>query len=86
MPNVRPVPTPSGVVASAVNRRFIRRFAIAMLLMAADTVALIVAGPIMYRSSVSDPLAAAVSATLTIALLASLARMWFLTFRDRYGR
>lgn len=83
MPNARSMAAARVVVAPTVSRRFIRWFVVSLLLTGFDASTLIVAGPSAYRSSLASPLVAATFAVLIFGLLASLARVWFLTFRTR---
>lgn len=83
MPDARSMAAARAVVAPTFSRQFIRRLAISLLLTGFDTSTLIVAGPSLYRSSLASPLVAATFAVLLFSLLASLARVWFLTFRTR---
>ncbi len=83
MPNARSIAVARVVVAPTVSRRFIRRFVVSLLLTGFDASTLVVAGPSAYRSSLASPLVAVTFAVLIFGLLASLARVWFLTFRTR---
>jgi uncharacterized membrane protein YeiB len=83
MPDARSMAPTRAVVAPTFSRQFIRRFAISLLLTGFDTGTLVVAGPSAYRSSLASPLVAAIFAVLFFGLFASLARVWFLTFRTR---
>ncbi len=83
MPDARSIAAARAVVAPTFSRQFIRRFVVSLLLTGFDASTLVVAGPSVYRSSLASPLVAATFAVLLFGLLASLARVWFLTFRTR---
>ena len=83
MPDARSMAAARAVVAPTFSRRFIRRLVVSLLLTGFDASTLVVAGPSAYRSSLASPLVAATFAVLFFGLLASLARVWLLTFRDR---
>lgn len=83
MPDARSMAPARAVVTPTLSRQFVRRLAISLLLTGFDTSTLVVAGPSAYRSSLASPLVAATFAVLIFGLLASLARVWLLTFRGR---
>jgi hypothetical protein len=75
------------VVRSAVfsifSNQFIRRFAISALLTGFDGSVLLAVLPTAREASKYVPWLATVFAVLVLGIVATLARTWFLTFRER---
>jgi hypothetical protein len=72
----------SAVVTTFPNQ-FARRFAISALLTGFDGSVLVAVLPTAREASKYVPWLAAVFAVLALGLIATLARTWFLTFRER---
>jgi hypothetical protein len=81
------IPLPIAAVRSAVvstlTNQFVRRLAISLVLTGFDGSVLAATLPAVYAASAYLPWLAIGFACLIFGLLATLARVWFLTFRYR---
>jgi hypothetical protein len=83
MPDIRPITAVRAVIVPAFSKQFILRFAISLLLTSADADVILTFAPSVFSALFNAPILRAAFAILILGLIASLARMWFLTFRDR---
>ena len=65
------------------SKQFILRFAISLLLTSADADVILTFAPSVFSALFNAPILRAALAILILGMIVSLARMWFLTFRDR---
>ena len=83
-----PTPPPSTSLDSesgyeTASNQFIRRFAASILLTGVNAGVILTFSPSVFSDSFNAPILRTAFAILILGLIASLARMWFLTFRDR---
>jgi hypothetical protein len=83
MPDIRPITAVRAAIVPAFSKQFILRFAISLLLTSADADVILTFAPSVFSALFNAPILRAAFAILILGLIASLARMWFLTFRDR---
>jgi len=83
MPDVRPIPAARAAFVTTLSNQFICRFAISLLLTGVDIEVVLAFAPSVFTTILNSPILRAAFAILVLGLIASLARMWFLTFRDR---
>ena len=65
----------------AISSSFIHRFAVSLLMTGADASIVSIYAPSVFSGSFNLPIFRAAFTILILGLTASLARMWFLTFR-----
>jgi hypothetical protein len=83
MPDIRLITAVRPAIVPMFSKQFILRFAISVLLTGVDAdVALAFARPV-FTAIFNVPILRAAFAILIPGLIASLAHMWFLTFRGR---
>jgi hypothetical protein len=83
MPDIGPITAARAAIVPTFPKQFILRFAISLLLTSADADVILTFAPSVFSAIVNAPILRAAFAILILGLIASLARMWFLTFRDR---
>lgn len=83
MPDIRPITAARAAIVPMLSKQFILRFVISLLLTGADTDVVLTFAPSVFTALFNAPILRAAFAILILGLIASLARMWFLTFRDR---
>jgi hypothetical protein len=83
MPDIRPITAARAAIVPTFSKQFILRFALSLLLTSADADVILTFAPSVFSALLNAPILRAAFAILIIGLIASLARMWFLTFRDR---
>jgi hypothetical protein len=83
MPDIRPIAAARASIVPMFSRRFILRVAISLLLTGVDADVVLTFAPSVFTSILHAPVLRAAFAILILGLIVSLARMWFLAFRDR---
>jgi hypothetical protein len=83
MPDIRPIAAARAAIVPMFSKHFILRFAISLLLTGVDAEVVLTFVPSVFTSLLHAPILRAALAILILGLIVSLARMWFLTFRDR---
>jgi hypothetical protein len=83
MPDIRPISSARAAIRPMFSKRFILRFAISLLLTGVDADVVLTIVPSVFTSLLHAPFLRAALAILILGLIVSLARMWFLTFKDR---
>jgi hypothetical protein len=83
MPDIRPITTVRAAIVPTFSMQFILRFAFSLLLTSADADVILTFAPSLFSVLFNARILRAAFAILILGLIASLARMWFLTFRDR---
>lgn len=83
MPDIRPITVARAAIVPMLSKRFILRLAISLLLTGVDADAVLSVAPSMFTALLNAPILCAAFAILILGLIASLAHMWFLTFRNR---
>src|ERR1039457_4370338 len=83
MPDIGPITAARAAIVPTFSKQFILRFAISLLLTSADADVILTFAPFVFSALFNAPILRAALAILILGLIASLARMWFLTFRDR---
>jgi hypothetical protein len=83
MPDIRPITAARDAIVSMFSKQFILRFAISLLLTGVDADVVLTFAPSVFTALLNAPILRAAFAILILGLIASLARMWFLTFRGR---
>jgi hypothetical protein len=79
MPDIGPITAARAAIVPTFSKQFILRFAIS----SADADVILTFAPSVFSALFNAPILRAVFAILILGLIASLARMWFLTFRAR---
>jgi hypothetical protein len=83
MPDIHPITAARAAIVPTFSKQFILRFAISLLLTSADADVILTFAPSVFSALFNAPILRAAFAILILGLIVSLARMWFLTFRDR---
>ncbi|MGA3374024.1 MAG: hypothetical protein ABSC48_19980 [Terracidiphilus sp.] len=83
MPDIRPITAARAAIVPMFSKQFILRFAISLLLTGVDADVVLTFASSVFRALFNAPILRASFAILILGLIASLARMWFLTFKDR---
>jgi hypothetical protein len=83
MPDTRPTSSARAAIVPMFSKQFILRFAISLLLTGVDADLVLTFASSLFTSLLHAPILRAAFAILLFGLIVSLARMWFLTFRDR---
>ena len=83
MPDIRPIAAARAAIDPMFSKHFILRFAISLLLTGVDADVVLTFAPSVFTVHFNAPILRAAFAILILGLIASLARMWFLTFRGR---
>jgi len=83
MPNIETVAAPHFAVAAVPSSQFLRRLVISIVVTFLDAAGLQFVGSPLYTISSNSLLIRAALLILLLGMSASLARMWFLTFRIR---
>jgi len=83
MPDIHPITAVRATIVPTVSRQFILRFVISLLLTSADADVILTFAPSVFSALFNAPILRAAFAILILGLIVSLARTWFLTFRDR---
>jgi hypothetical protein len=83
MPDIRPISSARAAIVPKLSKEFILRFAISLLLAGVDADVVLTFAPSVFTALFNAPILRAAFAILILGLIASLARMWFLTFRGR---
>jgi hypothetical protein len=83
MPDIGPITAARAAIVPTFSKQFILRFAISLLLTSADADVILTLAPSVFSALFNAPILRAAFAILIFGLIVSLARMWFLTFRDR---
>ena len=83
MPDIRPITAARAAIVPMSSKQFILRFAISLLLTGVDADVVLTFAPSVFTALFNAPILRAAFAILILGLIASLTRMWFLTFRDR---
>ena len=83
MPDIRPITAARAAIVPMLSKQFILRFVISLLLTGVDADVVLTFAPSVFTALFNAPILRAAFAILILGLIASLARMWFLTFRDR---
>lgn len=83
MPDIRPATAARAAVVPMFSKKFILRFAISLMITGLDADFVLTFAPSVFTALLKAPILRAAFAILILGLIASLARMWFLTFRDR---
>ena len=83
MPDVGPITTVRAAIVPTFSKQFILRFALSLLLTSANADVILTFAPSVFSALSNAPILRAAFAIVILGSIASLARMWFLTFRDR---
>ena len=83
MPDVGPITTVRAAIVPTFSKQFILRFALSLLLTSADADVILTFAPSVFSALFNEWIRRVAFAILILGLIALLARMWFLTFRDR---
>jgi hypothetical protein len=83
MPEVRSIAAARAPFVHKLSNQFIRRFAASILLTGVNAGVMLTFSPSVFSDSFNAPILRTAFAILILGLIASLALMWFLTFRDR---
>ncbi len=83
MPNFNSFASTQPVGAPASSAKFVRRIVICSVQSTVNAGVIARFAPVLYRSTIHDPLRQAVVTLLFVALLGSLARMWFVALATR---
>jgi uncharacterized membrane protein len=84
MPDIAPITAARAAIVPTFSRQFILRFAISLLLTSADADVILTFAPSVISALFNAPMLRAAFAMMILGLIASLARMWFLTFKGRW--
>ena len=71
-------------IVPTFSKQFILRFVLSLLLTSADADVILTFAPSVFSALFNAPMLRAAFAMMILGLIASLARMWFLTFKDRW--
>ena len=83
MPDNCPITAARAAIVPTFSKQFILRFSLSLLFTSADADVILTFTPTAFSALFNAPILRAAFAILILGLIVSLARMWFLTFRDR---
>jgi len=83
MPDVGPITVARAAIVPTFSKQFVLRFVLSLLFTSADADVILTFAPSVFSAIVNAPILRAAFVILILGLIASLARIWFLTFRDR---
>jgi hypothetical protein len=86
MSNVRSVAATQVLSGFTPSKQFLNRLVVSSVMTALDAAAIVFVGPLAYQYSSISSVPLVAFAILSMGMLASVGRIWFLTIRSWNGR